>query len=182
MRYISLLRGINVGGHRIIKMAALRALYEDLGCRQVTSYLQSGNVVFETGIRNRSQLQAKLETAVEKTFGFAVPVELRTRQEWARVIAGCPFGVIDPATEGTRYLVVFLSATPSANSLAALRPAIVTPEELVFSGREAYWHCPNGVANSKLTNTLLERRLGVSATARNWRSVVKLAELAEVAD
>lgn len=179
MQYISLLRGINVGGHRIIKMAALRDLYTQQGCRGVVSYLQSGNVVFETPLRSCRRVQTKLEKAIAARFGFAVPVELRTRKQWTRVLAGWPFAAIDPATEGARYAVVFFAASPTARRRADLAAEIVAPERLVVVGREAYLHCPDGFAKTKLTNTFLERRLGVSMTTRNWKTVIKLAELAD---
>ncbi len=177
MKHLSLLRGINVGGRNKIRMADLKSLYERLGFGSVETYIQSGNVIFETKDRSRSGLKEKIEEAIVETFGFPVPVELRTHQELGDVIANCPFGAINPAADGTRVLVTFLAERPAADRISAIRQYVAAPEELVVNGREVYLRCPGGYGNSKLNNTFLERNLGVAATTRNWKSVHKLHAL-----
>ncbi len=179
MKQVSLLRGINVSGHKKIKMADLKALYEKLGFKRVATYIQSGNVVFETTLRSRRNLQAKIEKGIATEFGFDVPVVLRTRNELGRIIADCPFGNVDLATEGSRVAVVFLSDTPAPEQVAEVQRFVNAPEELVIAGQDAYLRSPGGFGKSKLTNTFLERKLKVTSTARNWKTVHKLHEMSE---
>jgi uncharacterized protein (DUF1697 family) len=177
MKIVSLLRGINVSGQKIIRMADLRALYEGLGLGQVATYIQSGNVVFESSETDRDFLQKKIQDGISDAYGFTVPVELRSHQELMDVVADCPFGEVDPAVDGAKVAVVFLSAEPSAAQVATLGKYVNPPDELVHRGREIYLRCPGGFGKTKLTNTLLEKKLGVAATSRNWRSVRKLCEM-----
>ncbi|MCK5004772.1 MAG: DUF1697 domain-containing protein [Candidatus Aminicenantes bacterium] len=177
MKYISILRGINVGGFKKIKMDDLRALYELSGFGKVVTYIQSGNVIFETEIKNKNVLKGKIERAIERKYGFFVPVEIRTNREIKSIIKNCPFGSIDPVEEGTKVSVTFLSSKPSEVKVFEIQKHIFTPDKLVIKGEEAYLYCPNGYGKSKLSNAFLEKKLGVSATTRNWKSVHKLYEL-----
>ncbi len=177
MKYISLLRGINVSGQKKIKMADLKSLYSELGLTEITTYIQSGNVVFNVAGQIANELPAVIATRIEAVYGFKVPVVVRTNAELARVIAGCPFGEIDVSNNGAKYAVAFLSAAPADGLLAELSDLVKPPEELVAHGREIYLHCPHGFGRTKLTNTLLEKKLAVTATSRNWRTVLKLHEL-----
>ncbi len=179
MKQVSLLRGINVSGHKKIKMAALKALYEQLGFTQVVTYIQSGNVVFETSLRSRRNLQAKIAQGIAAEFGFSVPVVLRTGSELGRIVAECPFGNIDLASEGSRVGVAFLATTPAPEHVAQIQRFVTAPEELVICGQEIYLRCPDGFGQSKLNNAFLERQLKVTATARNWKTVHKLLALTE---
>lgn len=179
MKHIALLRGINVGGQKKIKMADLKALFVGLGHTDVVTYIQSGNVVFEPGNPVGADLTATIATEIEKVFGWAVPVVIRTGEQWRGVVRDCPFGEIDPALNGSKYLVSFLSQAPEAAAVSDLMTAVRAPEQLVVRGQEVYLHCPQGAGKTKLTNVLLEKKLSVAATARNWRSVLKLLELAD---
>ncbi|MFT5232391.1 MAG: hypothetical protein ACI9UK_001037 [Candidatus Krumholzibacteriia bacterium] len=178
MRLISLLRGINVGGHKKIKMVDLKARYEEWGFAETKTYIQSGNVLFLAEKWQPEVAKKRIEEGIAEAYGFEVPVEIRTTAEWTKVISGHPFGDFDVAAEGSKYAVLFLSAKPKAQDVKALMARVVAPEEVVVSGREIYLHCPDGFARTKLTNTLFERMLKVSATARNWKSVLKLQEMA----
>jgi uncharacterized protein (DUF1697 family) len=171
-RQIVFLRGINVGGHRRIPMADLRALLERLGYEGVRTHLQSGNVVLET-----KALGSAIERGIEDGLGVQVEVFVRTRDELAEVIARDPLGKV--ATNPSRYLVSFLSAKPAAARVREAAAVDVAPEQFVVIGREIYaWH-PKGLQASKLAKVLSERRLGVTATARNWNTVTKLLALAD---
>ncbi|MDX2474592.1 MAG: DUF1697 domain-containing protein [Candidatus Krumholzibacteria bacterium] len=177
MKMISLLRGINVSGQKKILMADLKRLYEGLGFTQVTTYIQSGNVVFETSDRRRKHLQNSIQSAIAAKYGFDVPVELRSRRDLQQVIANCPFAEVDLVAEGSRVAVVFLGDQPAASAVAKLAQHVHPPEKLVVMGREVYLHCPDGFGRTKLTNQMIEKKLGTVATARNWKTVLKLCEL-----
>jgi len=174
--YVSLLRGINVGGHNKILMAELRAVYAQLGLDPVRTYIQSGNVVFGGGKGSASAMARTLEKAITDAFGFEVPVVIRTSAEMERVVAGNPFLAegADPST----LSVAFLGSAPSESAAAAMAAYTVGPDELRVVGLEAYLHYPEGQARTKLTPTFMERSLGVIGTTRNWRTVNTLLDMA----
>lgn len=167
--WISLLRGINVGGHKKIRMAELRAVYESLGFDSVASYIQSGNVVFGAGERHEAPLARKIGKAIADAFGFDVRVILRTADEMDAVVRGNPF--LPEGADPTKLHVTFLAEPPSAQAAADFAAYRVGPDELRLVGREAYLHCPDGLARTKLTPTFMERALGSASTTRNWRTV-----------
>lgn len=175
---ISMLRGVNVGGHNKIKMDALRALYEFLKLRNPQTYVQSGNVVFRTDERDLAGLAKRIQDAIEKTFGFRPGVILRTFSELKDAIARNPFARrrgLDPS----RLLVTFLAGTPSPEARQNVLRIKTDPEELRLSGRELYIYYPIGIGRSKLTLAVIEKALQISGTGRNWNSVIKLLEMAE---
>ncbi len=169
MKQIALLRGINVGGHRKVAMSALNTAFEGLGLSEVQTYIQSGNVVF-TGAAQRPDLEA----AIERTFGFAVPISLRSAAEWSEIIARNPYPT-QAEQGGGKLHVFFLDDEPSPANLAALRAVKSGEDEWSCAGRELYLWTPGGLHQTKLS---VERKLKVGATARNWRTVLKLGELA----
>ena len=173
--YIALLRGINVGGNRIIKMADLREIFVAAGGGDVSTYIQSGNVVFTHPARSERTLAAELERQISKAAGFAAPVVLRTAGQLARVIEDSPF----PATDADHLHVAFLSARPPANA-PTIDARAFAPERCVSVGRELYLYLPDGMGRSKLAAAILAKpkAIGAAATARNWRTVLKLHELA----
>jgi uncharacterized protein (DUF1697 family) len=167
-RQIALLRGINVGGHKKVSMGRLRELMEELGYRDVRTYVQSGNVVF-TGPRRPA---THLESALADEFGFEIRVVLRTRDELAAVVRGNPFRQI--ATDPAKHLVVFCTG----KATVSLDPKEFEPETFVVRGREVHLWLPQGMARSPLAKELLAKPLGDTSTARNWRTVERLLELA----
>lgn len=177
MKYISILRGINVSGQKKIKMEELKALYEAQGFENVVTYIQSGNVIFDSELRNVQQLITIIEQSIEKRFAFQVPVQLRTHTELKAIIAASPFKDIDLEMDGTKILLAFLSSVPDASRIDDLMGFVSAPEKLLVKGSEVYLHCPNGYGKSKLSNNFVEKKLGLVATTRNWKSVVKLYEL-----
>lgn len=170
--WIALLRGINVGGHNRVPMAELRICFEQNGCGSVSSYIQSGNVLFTHESADRAALARRLEDAVAEAFGVASPVVLRTVAELVRVAGSHPFGA-----DASQSHVAFLDREP--DDPGALAPLEAAPDLFELSGADVYLRYPNGVRGSRLTGAVLERRLGVKATVRNWRTVTKLAELAD---
>ncbi len=179
MRYISLLRGINVSGQKKIKMSDLKSLYEKQSFQDVVTYIQSGNVIFDSDIRDRSEIIKIIENEITKKYKFNVPAILRTHREISDIIKKCPFGSVDIALEGTKVLVTFLSARPTKDKLGLVKKHVAASEKIVLKGKEIYLYCPNGYGKSKLSNTLLENKMGLAATTRNWKSVQKLVELSE---
>jgi uncharacterized protein (DUF1697 family) len=175
MQQIVLLRGINLGPRNRIAMPALRESLSQAGLEDVSTYLQSGNVVLSTGLAP-DKLAAKIRRLIKAEFGLDIAVVARTRDELARVVNGNPLEEV--ADNPKRYQVSFLDQ-PLEPAVVERLSALATEEErLVASGRELYaWH-PDGVARSKLWNALAGSGLGVTATARNWTTVTKLLEMA----
>ncbi len=176
-RQIALLRGLNVGGHRKVPMAELRDLMVRLGHQDVRTYVQSGNAVFTGPDDPRAETARQLETELEAAFGFAVSVMVRSRDEIADVIDANPLRSV--ATDPARHLVLFLDEPVDRDRLAGLSPADYEPEAFHVRGREVFLWAPEGVSNSRLAKDLSEKRLGATATARNWRTVEKLLEMAD---
>lgn len=174
---ISLLRGINVGGNKKIKMAELRALYEALGFTNVRTLLQSGNVVFESENANPEQVAGQIEAAVVERFGFESKVIIRTRDQLQAVIADHPFSA-DQLAEPGKLLIAFLKSEPDAQQLEALREAHTGSEIIHHRGSELYIYYPDSMGRSKLDNSFIERRLKTISTGRNWNTVNKLLALA----
>jgi uncharacterized protein (DUF1697 family) len=177
VRYIALLRGINVGGNKKVPMAQLRKVMEGLGYTDVATLLQSGNAVFTSKEKRPAKVIQQLEAAIEQEFGFPVPIVLRTRDELAAIIQANPYP--DAAEAPSRFLVTFLSEEPDPTRLQQIDPAAYLPDEFRAAGREIYARFPNGIGNSKLAAVLGGPRLGVTPTGRNWNTVLKLLELAD---
>jgi uncharacterized protein (DUF1697 family) len=168
--YIVLLRGINVGGNKKVAMSDLRDLAARLGFDDAKTILQSGNLV----IRGKK----KATSAIEKVFRANLDCEVfvRTVDEWKAIVANNPF-TKEAKDDPGHALVMCLRDVPDSRAVQALRAAIVGREVVEVRGREAYFVYPDGVGTSKLTHALIEKKLGVQGTARNWNTTVKLLEL-----
>lgn len=169
---VSMLRGINLGPHRRMKMEDLRPVYESLGFSDVKTYVQSGNVVFRAP---RTVTPKRIEDAIEKRFGFRSDVVLRTPEEIRNVIARNPF----PGVEGSKLLVWFLSQDPGDSVRAKVRALDTPPEKLHIEGREMFIYYPNGMARPKLNMNAIGKALPGTGTGRNWNTVTKLLEIAD---
>ena len=176
MRYVALLRGINVGGNTMIKMEDLRAIFKGLGFENVVSYINSGNLAFDaSGKKSESDLCSKIEKAVEDHLGKPVQVMVRKQKNIENVLANNPFdGEFGSHKE---MHVLFLKEKLSAENEKWLRETAPSGERFAVVGREIYCHLPMGVAESYLGRGQFEKKLKVAVTARNWRTVQKLAEL-----
>jgi uncharacterized protein (DUF1697 family) len=172
--WVALLRGINVGGHRKLPMADLRGLLEGLGYRDVATYIQSGNAVF-TADADEPAIAEAISSAILDRFDFEVPVVARSADEIAAIAASHPLGEGEP--DEAKLHVMFLDEPPTTDRIADLDAASFAPDEATLDGRELYIHYAEGAGRSKLTTDAVERALGVAATARNWRTVRKLAEM-----
>jgi uncharacterized protein (DUF1697 family) len=179
LKYITLLRGINVSGQKKIKMDDLRALYKQLGHSHVASYIQSGNVLFDSNETDITVLKQKIEESISTQYRFQVPVIIRTKQDFDRIIYNYPFTGIEITGNETKLLVTFLSSKPSKEKVSLLSDYTTELEKLVAAGEQIYLYCPGGYGTSKLSNSFLEKKLGLTATTRNWRSLCKLQELAD---
>ncbi len=173
MRYIALLRAINVGGNSTIKMAELRALGERLGFAAVKTLLQSGNLIFEAGETDTQALEQRWEQAVAETFGVPAAFMIRTTPQWRALIDANPFPA-EAGTDPAHLLALACKQDITEASVEALRAAIVGPERIAAGERCLYAHYPEGIGRSKLTVKLIERRLGTLVTGRNWNTVLSL--------
>ena len=168
--YVGLLRGVNVGGKNKLPMAELRALVETLGCTDVTTYIQSGNVVFTSA---KAVAATTLEAAIKDEFGIGITVVLRTPAELAKVVKANPFASGDQSF----VHVGFMAGKPSKPVVAKLDAERFEPEEFAVRGAELYLYLPNGMGRTKLPD-YLGRQLKIPTTVRNWNTVLKLLELA----
>ena len=159
-------------------MDDLRTLYESLGFEAVTTYINSGNVLFKTGARDLVRLARRIEGGIATTFGFHSDVILRTPAELREVLAANPFAA-RPGLDGSRLAIHFLPAAPAADACDQARAIRAEPEELHINGRELYIYFPNGMARPTLSMALLEKTLKTTGTSRNLNTVRKLLDLAE---
>jgi uncharacterized protein (DUF1697 family) len=177
--YISLLRGINIGGHHLIKMAALKSLYEDHGLKDVTTFLQSGNVLFRSTRTDARALESMLEQSIEKGVGFPVAVAIRTPQQLARTIKNAPYAG-KKGIDIDRLAVAFLKSPPTPGCVKALTAAAEKSHDEYSMGSGAiYLHCPQGFAKTLLTSNFFEKYLRVSVTTRNWKTTTALLDLCQ---
>lgn len=177
--YVALLRGINVGGKNKLPMADLVAIFAAAGCRDVRTYIQSGNVVFVANATTAKRVSAVVSNRIADDFELNVPVVTRSAAELSKAARSNPFlkQGVDPV-----YLhVAFLAETPARSDVTKLDPNRSPGDTFDVRGREVYLHLPNGVARTKLTTAYFDSALGTVSTVRNWRTVLKLLEMAAVA-
>ncbi len=172
--WVALLRGINLGSRNRVPMAELRRVLEDAGCASVTTYIQSGNVVFRKRASDRSALARKLERTVKESFGVESAVVLRMFAELRKVARSHPFG-----RDTSKSHVAFLAQKPDRAGVRRLASLDIAPDEVKVVGSDVYLRYPNGMQGAKLSAAALERNLGAAATVRNWRTVTRLVELTE---
>lgn len=174
-KFAALLRGINVGGHCKVPMAGLRALAEELGWRDVRTYIQSGNLLFEAKGKANA-LEAALEKALDKAFGFKPAVIVRSAADWRALAEANPFPKESEA-EPNRVLVGLSKLRPKQGAADVLQERAAAGETVREAGGALWFHYPNGVGTSKLTPSLIDRLVGSPLTARNWRTFLKLREM-----
>jgi uncharacterized protein (DUF1697 family) len=173
--YIGLLRGINVGGNKMVAMAELREMITALGFSDVKTLLQSGNVVFRGPAKAPGKLEVQLEAALEKRFGMKVDFHVRTADEWKAIVKANPFAA--QALKDPGHLLVSCYKLPlDKDNVKALQAAITGPEIVKADDRQLYMVFPDGIGNSKAT-VLVDRKLAAKGTARNWNTVQKLLAL-----
>jgi uncharacterized protein (DUF1697 family) len=176
--YLAILRGINVSGQKLIKMEILRSLFEDLGFTLVKSYIQSGNVVFQSTLTTTSELKNKIETAILNQFGFSVPTLILEKDAVKTVLESNPF--INQNLENTKDLyVTFLGEIPATEQVQRLMEQAVSADEFRIIDTSVYVKCWNGYGNTKLSNAYFESKLKIQATTRNWKTIQELFKMME---
>jgi uncharacterized protein (DUF1697 family) len=179
MRYIAILRGINVGTGRKVPMVDLKKLCESLGLQHVQSYIQSGNLVFELAQEEPiPELETRLQKVFSETFGFNIPVMVRTASEWMEAYAKNPF-LKEESVDIDRLHVTCLKELPSSELLEKIKTFQYLPDRYEIIGREVFVYCAAGYGKTKLTNSFFETKLKCPATTRNWKTVMQLNELAK---
>jgi uncharacterized protein (DUF1697 family) len=175
--YISLLRGINVSGKNKINMDELRCLYESLDFTHVRTYIQSGNVIFNTPEIESFVLSEKIEKEITQSLDFSISVLIRTDDDFRRIIENNPF-ITAKEEDFSRLYITFLYRSPAESVVRKLSELNSKPDEFSISNKEIYLHCPNGCGKTRLSNNFFEKKLGMPATSRNWKTVNKLYRLA----
>jgi len=174
--YISMLRGINLGGHKIVKMERLRAMFESLGFARVRTYIQSGNVIFEARTVSTSVLSGRIEKKIQSEFGFPVTVISKTSAEIGKAIESNPF-LKERGIDISKLHVTFMWQPPAQADLKKLEALAAAPDRFHSLRTEVYLYCPNGYGETKLSNNTLAKLLGSGATTRNWKTVNKLHQM-----
>jgi uncharacterized protein (DUF1697 family) len=168
-----MLRGINVGGHRQIKMESLKALYASLTYEHIISYIQSGNLIFTSAQNDPHLISEAISAEIDRVFNLSVTVMIRTVDEFDTIISSNPF-LKQKNPDIKSLYVVFLATAPLHIPDTTKDGA----DEFVIADRNIYLFCPNGYGKTKFSNPFIERKLGVNATTRNWKTVTKLFDLA----
>lgn len=173
--YIALLRGINVSGQKLIKMTDLKELFQSLGCNNVQTYIQSGNVVFESAETEPSNLESQIMQAISSKYGFDVEVMVRTVEEFGRIIENNPF----PEAEGNKLYISFFRNPQQEIPFEELDKVKSDSESYVFFESVMFFYCPEGYGITKLSNQFIEKKLKTIATTRNLNTVMKLFKMAK---
>jgi len=173
--YLALLRGINVGGKNKILMKDLSATFVDAGCKNVRTFIQSGNVIFDAPARLSTRVPGVITARIAESHGYKTPVLVRSLTELADAITNNPF-LSAGAPEDALHLL-FLADEPDPARVLALDPNRSPPDEYIVRGREVYLRLRNGAADTKLTNAYFDSKLATTSTGRNWRTVTKLLDL-----
>jgi len=176
--FISMLRGINVSGQKKIRMVELSSLYESLDLVNIKTYVQSGNVVFDSVEQDALKLSQLIEAQIEQTFGYTVPVFVRDTHDFQRVIDSNPF-LNERNEDPTKFHVTFLYHLLSKSSLKNLTISGDEVDEFFVGEKEIFLFCPNGYGRTKLSNNFLEKKLNMPATTRNWKTVNALYKMAK---
>jgi len=176
--YIALLRGINVSGKNLIKMAELKVLFTKIGLNDVTTYIQSGNVIFTSEENNTLKIETEIIKAIKTKFGYDLKVLVITKKLLKNIFSSNPF-LADKNKVLSSLFVTFLHESPNKEGIPLLKNYTTKQEEFIVDNKIVYLHYPNGSGRSKLSNNLIESKLKSSATTRNWRTITKLLELSK---
>lgn len=174
--YVALLRGINLGGHKLVKMEQLRKAFEDLRFDDVKTYIQSGNVIFKAPKQTPESLAKKIEEKILRQFGFPVPVVVKTADEIAEIVKNNSL-VKEKGIDISKLHVTFLSSVPEKDAVKVLDAIPVGADQFCCSGKAVYLHCPDGYHATKLGNNVLAKILKTGATTRNWKTVNQLYQM-----
>ncbi|QMV40013.1 DUF1697 domain-containing protein [Cohnella cholangitidis] len=179
INYVALLRGINVSGQKLIKMDHLKSVFEQLGYHRVRTYIQSGNVLFDSSDNDSVKVARQIEAKIEEEYSFPVTVVLRTIRELEEVVRNNPYPLEEMQKTDSLY-VSFLSERPAEEAIAQCMALKNEADELVITDTEAYILIHKSYGTSKFSNNFLEKKLKVAATTRNWATVNKLIGMGQV--
>ncbi len=175
--YIALLRGVNVSGQKKIPMAELRNMLNKMDYKDVSTYIQSGNVVFTSAEKNTETLEKEINRRIQDSFGFDVPVLVKSKTDLGKIIQQNPY-TNPEALENKQVYFVLLQNAPNTENIEAFQTDVYQNEKCLITKDCVYLLCINGYGNAKLNNNLIERKLKVKATTRNYRTMLKLMEMA----
>jgi uncharacterized protein (DUF1697 family) len=173
--HLALLRGVNVGGRNKLAMKELAGIFREFGCHDVSTFIQSGNVIFGAAPEVASTVAAQVAARIADRFGYRTPVILRTAGELAAAVAANPF--VGSGCSEDELHVYFLAGPPAPSRVARLDPDRSPPDRFEVRGREVYLRLPAGMARTKLTNAYFDAQLATTSTGRNWRTTARLLEL-----
>lgn len=177
MKFLAILRGINVSGQKKIKMTDLKSLFESLEFKNIKTYIQSGNVIFESENCHKAELKDYIENAIQKEYDFHVAILIRTEDELLKILSDNPYNLVDLEKDGTKVLVTFLGDFPLDEQIELLEKFKGSTESLRVLGKHVYLYCPDGYGKTKLTNNLIGKKLKLETTTRNWKTVLKLSQM-----
>ena len=177
--YIALLRGINVSGHNKIKMVELKQLFINLSYNDVTTYIQSGNVIFKSSEKNISKIEQQITAQINQVFGHTINILVITKKQLETILKSNPFLKNNSIDIKVLYTIL-LKENYFAEGIKLIEPYLTNNEEIKIIGNCAYIHYPSGAGNSKLTINIIEKKLQTVATSRNWRTITKLVELSNL--
>jgi uncharacterized protein (DUF1697 family) len=175
-RYIAIIRGINVGGHNKVSMQVLRDALTKKKLSDVQTYIQSGNVIFSATDADTTAMEKLIRKVLLDTFSVDVQVIVRDQKEWKQTIKKNPF--LSETDDETKLLVTFLSEKPDAAAAKTLAGVTFQNDSFQIIGKDIYLFCREGYGKSKIPNMFFEKKLGVSGTTRNWRTVLELGRMA----
>ncbi len=173
--YVAVLRGINVSGQRIIAMKDLKALFVKASYENVMTYIQSGNIVFESSEKNSKKLEKEISELIQNHYNFSVPVLVLSREDMTEIIEKNPY--LDEKKDIAKLHVTLLEKIPDTKLLASCRDEKYQSDEFTITDPTIYLYCPDGYGMTKFSTTFFEKKLGVSATSRNWKTMIALREL-----
>jgi len=179
--YIALLRGINVSGHNKIKMAELKQLFHDLGFTNVKTCIQSGNVLFKSEEIEPLKIEQSIVDAIENKFKYTIKVLVLTKNQIESIYNSNPFIEKIKNLDRTKLFTTFLNSAPNLEDISELNELINSiDDEYKIIDNTIYLYCPNGYGKTKLNNNLVEKKLKVNATTRNWKTITKIFELSQL--
>jgi uncharacterized protein (DUF1697 family) len=174
--YVSFLRGVNMTGHNSIKMTDLKGLFVKIGLSDAETFIQSGNVIFsETGDIAPAALSVNIEQAILEKFNYIVPAMIRTRRELSNIISLNPY-IGETGFDPSKMAVIFLHDEPSDIQLQKAENIDYPPDRFKIIGKEIFIYCPNGFGRTKLYTNFFEKKMGVTGTARNWKTISTISD------
>ena len=176
MKYVAILRGINVSGKNLIKMDALRIAMDNIGFQSIKTYIQSGNICFESNLKDNLEIAAKLKDGIEKNFQLTIPVLVFKEEEFDEIVNENPF--MKQSNFDTKFMhITFLESEIDSNLIPQLVDKCSESEQLFCQGKAVYLYLPTGYGNTKLSNNFIEKKLKNLATTRNWNTCLELQKI-----